>query len=179
MRHEPETFHDTVVDQPLCEICTSLALLFARGFGRLRRAGRQRRRHRPGQERRSDGGTIARLKEDIADKGIKFFGEIDQSKLAADAGIKLRRRCCWCSAIRRSAPSSSPRIPMPAWTGRCGCWCRERQGRGLDRLYRFRLDRPAARHQGSRRAVQDGVRVVGSITSSDHDEVTRRPASAR
>jgi len=36
------------------------------------------------------GETIERLKKDIADKGIKFFGEIDQSKLAADAGIKLR-----------------------------------------------------------------------------------------
>jgi uncharacterized protein (DUF302 family) len=36
------------------------------------------------------GETIARLKKDIADKGIKFFDEIDQSKLAADAGINLR-----------------------------------------------------------------------------------------
>jgi uncharacterized protein (DUF302 family) len=35
--------------------------------------------------------TIARLKKDIADKGIRFFIEIDQSKLAADAGIKLHR----------------------------------------------------------------------------------------
>ena len=34
--------------------------------------------------------TIERLKKDIANKGIKFFNEIDQSKLAADAGIKLR-----------------------------------------------------------------------------------------
>ena len=34
--------------------------------------------------------TIERLKKDIVDKGIKFFNEIDQSKLAADAGIKLR-----------------------------------------------------------------------------------------
>jgi len=33
--------------------------------------------------------TIDCLKKDIAAKGIKFFGEIDQSKLAADAGIKL------------------------------------------------------------------------------------------
>jgi uncharacterized protein (DUF302 family) len=33
--------------------------------------------------------TIAHLKKDIADKGIMFFDEIDQSKLAADAGIKL------------------------------------------------------------------------------------------
>src|SRR5437660_12824655 len=34
--------------------------------------------------------TIERLKADIAAKGIRFFSEIDQSKLAADAGIKLR-----------------------------------------------------------------------------------------
>jgi uncharacterized protein (DUF302 family) len=34
--------------------------------------------------------TIARLKTDIGDKGIRFFSEIDQSKLAADAGIALR-----------------------------------------------------------------------------------------
>jgi uncharacterized protein (DUF302 family) len=34
--------------------------------------------------------TIERLKKDIADKGIKFFDEIDQSKLAVDAGIKLQ-----------------------------------------------------------------------------------------
>jgi uncharacterized protein (DUF302 family) len=36
------------------------------------------------------GETIVRLKKDIAEKGIKFFNEIDQSKLAADAGIKLQ-----------------------------------------------------------------------------------------
>jgi uncharacterized protein (DUF302 family) len=36
------------------------------------------------------GETIARLKKDIADKGIKFFDEIDQSRLAGDAGINLR-----------------------------------------------------------------------------------------
>jgi len=34
--------------------------------------------------------TIARLKQDIAQKGIRFFDEIDQARLAADAGIKLR-----------------------------------------------------------------------------------------
>ena len=34
--------------------------------------------------------AIARIKADIAGKGITFFTEIDQSKLAADAGIKLR-----------------------------------------------------------------------------------------
>jgi uncharacterized protein (DUF302 family) len=34
--------------------------------------------------------TIERLKQDIAGKGIKLFDQIDQSKLAADAGIKLK-----------------------------------------------------------------------------------------
>jgi uncharacterized protein (DUF302 family) len=34
--------------------------------------------------------TIARLEQDIADKKLMFFGLINQSKLAADAGIALR-----------------------------------------------------------------------------------------
>ncbi len=34
--------------------------------------------------------TIARIKQDIAAKGIKFFDEIDQAKLGGDAGIKMR-----------------------------------------------------------------------------------------
>ena len=34
--------------------------------------------------------TITRLKQDIAAKGITFFIAVDQAKLAADAGIKLR-----------------------------------------------------------------------------------------
>jgi len=34
--------------------------------------------------------TIARIKQDIAAKGILFFSELDQSQLAAAAGIKLR-----------------------------------------------------------------------------------------
>jgi uncharacterized protein (DUF302 family) len=34
--------------------------------------------------------TIARVKQDIASKGIMFFIAVDQAKLAADAGITLR-----------------------------------------------------------------------------------------
>ncbi len=34
--------------------------------------------------------TIARIKQDIADKGLMFFQEVDQARLAADAGIELR-----------------------------------------------------------------------------------------
>lgn len=33
--------------------------------------------------------TVARLKKDVAAKGITFFQEINQSRLAADAGIKV------------------------------------------------------------------------------------------
>lgn len=33
--------------------------------------------------------TLKRLKKDVADKGIMFFSEIDQAKLAADAGVAL------------------------------------------------------------------------------------------
>ena len=33
--------------------------------------------------------TVVRLKKDVAAKGITFFQEINQSKLAADAGIKV------------------------------------------------------------------------------------------
>ena len=34
--------------------------------------------------------SVTRLKADIASKGIMFFLAVDQAKLAADAGIKLR-----------------------------------------------------------------------------------------
>jgi uncharacterized protein (DUF302 family) len=34
--------------------------------------------------------TVARLKQDIAAKGLKFFDEIDEAKLAQDAGIAAR-----------------------------------------------------------------------------------------
>jgi uncharacterized protein (DUF302 family) len=33
--------------------------------------------------------TLARIKKDIAAKGVRFFDEIDQAQLAASAGIKL------------------------------------------------------------------------------------------
>lgn len=34
--------------------------------------------------------TVRRIKQDVADKGIMFFQDIDQARLAADAGIDLR-----------------------------------------------------------------------------------------
>jgi uncharacterized protein (DUF302 family) len=36
--------------------------------------------------------TIARLKADIAAKGIRFFGEVDQAQLAKSAGVALQHR---------------------------------------------------------------------------------------
>jgi hypothetical protein len=59
-------------------------------------------------------GTIKRLKKDVADKGIMFFDEIDQSKLAADAGVTLLSSTLLCLAIRHSARCSLPQIQMPA-----------------------------------------------------------------
>jgi uncharacterized protein (DUF302 family) len=38
----------------------------------------------------SVGETIDRIRQDVASKGIMFFFAVDQAKLAADAGIKLR-----------------------------------------------------------------------------------------
>ena len=34
--------------------------------------------------------TVARIKKDVADKGIMWFSEVDQQQLAGNAGIKLR-----------------------------------------------------------------------------------------
>jgi uncharacterized protein (DUF302 family) len=36
------------------------------------------------------GDTVVRLKKDIAEKGIMFFNEIDQAKLAAQSGVSVR-----------------------------------------------------------------------------------------
>ena len=47
------------------------------------------------------GETIDRLKQDIASKGIIFFTAIDQSELAAKAGIKLRPSTLFWFCIRR------------------------------------------------------------------------------
>lgn len=38
----------------------------------------------------SESETIARIEKSVADKGIRFFNDIDQSALAAGAGITLR-----------------------------------------------------------------------------------------
>ena len=63
--------------------------------------------------------TVSRLKRDIAAKGIKLFKKIDQSKLASDAGIKVRPLRCWSSAIRRSGPIHY--LQSGRWPRLAGC----------------------------------------------------------
>ena len=136
-----------------------------------RRAGRQRRR-RPGQKRLSDRRDDRAPQEGHCRQGHQV--------LQRDRPVQACRRCrdqaaalgaARSSAIRRSGRSSSPPIANAGldWPVRL-LVLRERQGRGLDRLHRFRLDRAAARHQESQGSVQDGV---------DRDRVRSRRASRR
>ena len=83
--------------------------------------------------------------------------EIDQSKLAADAGIKLRPSTLLVfgnpplgTQFITSNPECRARLagPLAADAGR--------QWRRMGGLDRFRMDRQAPQHQGPRRAVQDG-----------------------
>lgn len=75
-------------------------------------------------KQRSDYGfdeTIVRIKADIATKGIRFFDEIDQTKLGESAKLPIKRSTLLLSAIRRSASNSSSRTPSPVSTGLCAC----------------------------------------------------------
>ena len=62
--------------------------------------------------------AITRIKADIASKGIKFFSEIDQSQLAADAGIKLRASTLLVFGNPPLGTSSLPPIRTPGSIGR-------------------------------------------------------------
>jgi len=66
--------------------------------------------------------TIARLKKDIAAKGIMFFSEIDQSQLAASAGVKLRPSTLLVFGNPPLGTLFLTRIRTRGLTGRCGCW---------------------------------------------------------
>ena len=121
--------------------------------------------------------AITRIKADIAGKGIKFFMEIDQSKLAADAGIKLRPSTLLVfgnpplgTQFITSNPECRARLagPPAADAGR--------QWRRLGGLDRFRMDREAPQHQRSRRAVRDGDQG-GRLDHLDHHDQVTPPAS--
>jgi hypothetical protein len=66
--------------------------------------------------------TISRIKKDVADKGIRFFSEIDQSKLAADAGIKLRPSTLLVFGNPPLGTQFITANPNAGSTGRSGCW---------------------------------------------------------
>ena len=56
--------------------------------------------------------TVSRIKQDVAKKGIMFFGVIDQAEARQCRRQRGAGRRGWsCSAIRRSARPSSPPIP--------------------------------------------------------------------
>ena len=106
--------------------------------------------------------TITRLKADIAAKGIKFFDQIDQQKLASDAGIKLNASTLLVfgnpplgTQFLTANPYLRPRL-AGADAGAAG------YGRpGLDRLERFYLYRTSPSHHRPRSAIRDGDDGVG------------------
>src|SRR5215831_5123007 len=67
--------------------------------------------------------TIERLKKDIAAKGIRFFSEIDQSKLAADAGIKLNPSTLLVFGNPPLGTQFVTANPNAGLDGRSVCWC--------------------------------------------------------
>jgi hypothetical protein len=66
--------------------------------------------------------TVKILERDIAAKGIKFFGEIDQAKLAAEAGIQLRASILLTFGNPPLGIQFLTADLMPASIGRSACW---------------------------------------------------------
>ena len=101
--------------------------------------------------------TVDRLQKDVAAKGIMMFFTVDQAKLAADAGIKLRPSTLLVfgnPALGAQFITSNPQAGLD-WPVRLLVQ-EDEQGPGVGNLYRFRLDRAAAPHHRSRRGLQDG-----------------------
>ena len=102
--------------------------------------------------------TIKRIKKDVADKGIMFFDEIDQSKLAADAGVTLRPSTL---IVFGNPPlgtlflTSNPSAGLD-WPVRVLVY-QDEKGDVWVNYTGFHLDRPPARNHGSRRRLQEGI----------------------
>src|SRR5262245_5533442 len=90
--------------------------------------------------------SVARIRRDIAGKGIMFFSEFDQSKLAAGAGI-TRRPSTLLTFGNPPLGTQVHHVESDCGTGLAGAAARvrEREGRGLGGVYRFCLDRPPPR----------------------------------
>ena len=110
--------------------------------------------------------TIDRIKQDVAGKGITFFSAIDQSRLAANAGIELRPSTLLIlfGAQTRSRASID----------RCGCWC--------SRTPTARYGPPTPTSPGSRAATTSRIAatdVIASIVSTGHCQVTGAGTAGR
>ena len=117
--------------------------------------------------------AISRVKADIAGKGIKFFIEIDQSKLAADAGIKLRPSTLLVFGnppLGTQFITSNPNAGLD-WPVRL-LLTQDDNGDLWAVWTDFDWIARASQHQGSRRAVQDGDHGCRFDSVDDHDEVT-------
>ena len=102
----------------------------------------------------SIGETIDRLKQDIAAKGIRFFSEIDQSKLAADAGIMLQPSVLLIFGNPPLERNSSRPIPTLASTGRCGSLC--------SRMRRVKCGPPTPLLTGSPSGTESAIARISS-----------------
>src|SRR5262249_3295652 len=103
--------------------------------------------------------TVERLKKDVAAKGIMMFSEIDQAKLAVDAGIALRASTLLVFGNPKlGVQFIASRVETgPDWPVRSS----------LDGLHRFPLDRPAPPHQRPRAGLHGWPPgVIDSITAS-------------
>ena len=102
------------------------------------------------------GETVVRLKQDIAGKGIRFFQEIDQHQLAAEAGIKTLPSTLLVfgnpplgTQFLNAKPEAGIDWPVRILVQQ------DEKGEPGD-LHRLPLDRPAARRQGGRpQALRD------------------------
>ncbi len=101
--------------------------------------------------------AIVRIKADIAAKGIKFFSEIEQSRLAADAGIKLRPSTLLVFGnppLGTQFITSNPNAGLD-WPVRL-LLTQDDNGDVWAVWTDFEWIAQASQHQGSRRAIQDG-----------------------
>ena len=97
---------------------------------------------------------LKRLKKDVADKGIVFFSEIDQAKLAADAGVTLLPSTL---LVFGNPPLGTLFITSDPDAGLDSARLSGWQWTGLGGLYGLCLDCPPPRHHQSRQGIQYGL----------------------
>jgi hypothetical protein len=120
--------------------------------------------------------TIKRLKKDVADKGIMFFDEIDQAKLAADAGVQLLPSTLLVFGNPPLGTLFLTSDPDAGLAGQnAGLSGRPRQCVGS--VYGFRLDRAPPRHHQPGQGIQHGHR--GDFLHHLHGQARVAPKAMR